>query len=42
MKIMKSLFCKHKWIITDPAYGDMKSVFVGYCKYEKCSKEKLK
>ncbi len=42
MKILKSLFCKHQWKLIDRVYGDMRNIYSGYYKCEKCGKETLR
>ena len=42
MKFLKRLFCKHEYELLEPAYGDMKNVYSGYCKCKKCGKEGLR
>ena len=42
MRLFKRLFCKHQWKLIDKVYGDMKNIFSGYYKCEKCGKEMLR
>ena len=42
MGFLKKLFCKHKWELIEPVYGDMKNFYRGRFKCKKCGMEELR